>query len=181
MDRCVPPLTRGVTRYPDRILHPAPQVSSAFGGESGPSMTTLVNRQFTVDRPLEQAWQYFCRAERWPTWAKHIRQVELQPPGEVGPNTTGRLVLNNGVKAVLTVTEFNPLRNWKWVGRFLWLTIYFDHRFEELNPTQTRLTWIVEAKGLGMSVFRRLLARFYRQNLDRAIPLLIEEMRARRE
>ena len=144
-------------------------------------MTTLVNRQFTVDRPLEQAWQYFCRAERWPTWAKHIRQVELQPPGEVGPNTTGRLVLNNGVKAVLTVTEFNPLRNWKWVGRFLWLTIYFDHRFEELNPTQTRLTWIVEAKGLGMSVFRRLLARFYRQNLDRAIPLLIEEMRARRE
>lgn len=62
-------------------------------------MTTLLSRQFTVDRPLEQAWQHLARAERWPTWAKHIRQVELQPPGKVGPNTTGRLSLSNGVKS----------------------------------------------------------------------------------
>jgi len=110
-------------------------------------MTTLLSRQFTVDRPLEQVWLHLARAERWPTWAKHIRQVELQPPGEVGPNTTGRLTLSNGVKSTLTMTEFNPQRNWKWAGRFLWLMVYFDHCFEELTPMQTKLTWIVEAKG----------------------------------
>lgn len=139
-------------------------------------MTILLSRQFTVDRPLEPAWQHLARAERWPSWAKHIRQVELQPPGEVGPNTTGRLTLSNGVKSALTMTEFNPPRNWKWVGRFLWLTVSFDHRFEELNQMQTKLTWIVEAKGFGVSVFRRFLAKFYGHNLDRAIPLLVEEM-----
>src|SRR5262249_21082463 len=122
------------------------RLNLGFGGEDEPPMTMLLSRQFTVDRPLEQAWQHLARAERWPTWAKHIRQVELQPPGEVGPNTTGRLTLSNGVKSALTMTEFNPQRNWKWVGRFLWLTVSFDHRFEELNPMQTKLTWIVEAK-----------------------------------
>jgi hypothetical protein len=139
-------------------------------------MITLLTRQFTVDRPLEQAWQHLARAERWPTWARHIRQVELQPPGEVGPTTLGRLTLSNGVKSALTMTEFNPPRNWKWAGRFLWLTVSFDHRFEELNPMQTQLTWIVEAKGFGVSVFRRFLAKFYGQNLDRAIPFLVGEM-----
>jgi hypothetical protein len=123
---------------------------------------------------------HLARAEQWPTWARHIRQVTLQPPGEVGPGTTGRLTLSNGVQSVLRVIEFNPQRNWKWAGRFLWLTVCFDHRFEELNPAQTKLTWIVEAKGLGVSVFRSLLAKFYTQNLDRAIPRLIEEISARR-
>jgi Polyketide cyclase / dehydrase and lipid transport len=141
----------------------------------------LLSRQFAVDQPLAQAWQHLARAERWPTWAKHIRRVELQPPGEVGPDTTGRLTLSNGVPSTLTMVEFNLHRHWKWVGRFLWLKVYFDHRFEELNPTRTRLTWIVEAAGLGVSVFRRFLAKFYGPNLDRAIPLLVEEMKARRE
>jgi hypothetical protein len=34
-------------------------------------MTTLLTRHFTVERPLDQAWQHLARAERWPTWAKH--------------------------------------------------------------------------------------------------------------
>jgi hypothetical protein len=105
----------------------------------------------------------------------------LQPPGELGPNKRGHLSLSNGVKSALTMIEFNLHRNWKWVGRFLWLTVSFDHRFEELNPTQTKLTWIVEANGFGVSVFRKFLARFYGPNLDRAIPRLVEEMKASRE
>ena len=62
-------------------------------------MTILLRRQFMVDLPIEQAWQHLARAERGPTWAKHIQQVEWQPPGEVGPSTTGRLTLSNGVKS----------------------------------------------------------------------------------
>lgn len=70
-----------------------------------------------------------ARVEQWPIGAKHIKQVEMEPPGELGPESTGRLHLNNGVKsgwpgasAAFTVTEFNPYRNWKWVAGFLWLT-----------------------------------------------------------
>ena len=76
------------------------------------------------------------------------------------------------------MTEFNPHRNWKWVGRFLWLTIHYDHIFEEVNPQQTKLVWVIEGDGFGVSIFGRLFAKIYSMNLDKAIPLLIEEMNA---
>ena len=143
-------------------------------------MITLLRREFTVDLPLEKAWQHLARVEQWPSWAKHIKQVDVQPPGELGPKSTGLIHLSNGVKSAFTMTEFSSYRNWKWVGGFLWLTVHYDHRFEELNPMQTKLTWVVEAKGFGVSVFGRLFAKIYSKNLDRAIPLLVKEMNASR-
>ena len=137
-----------------------------------------LRREFTVNLSVEKAWQHLARVEQWPSWAKHIEQVEVQPPGDLGPQSTGRLHLSNGLKPVFRMTEFNPHRNWKWVGGFLWLTVSYDHLFDELNPTQTRLTWVIEAKGLGASVLGRLFANIYSKSLDRAIPLLVEEMNA---
>jgi len=150
-------------------------------------MIQLLRREFTVDLPIEQAWQHLARVEQWPSWARHIKRVEVQPPGELGPTSTGRLHLDNPVKsgwpgssAVFRVTEFNPYRNWKWVAGFLWLTCHYDHLFEELSPTQTKLTWVIDASGFGKSVIGRLFARIYRKSLDRAIPLLVEQMNASR-
>jgi hypothetical protein len=150
-------------------------------------MITLLRREFTVELPLEKAWQHFARVEQWPSWAKHIKQIDVQPPGELGLRSTGRLHLNNAVKAgwpgscaAFTVTEFNPYHNWKWVAPFLWLKCHYDHLFEELNPTRTKLTWVIEAQGFGKSVIGRLFAKVYSKSLDRAIPLLVEEMNASR-
>jgi len=147
-------------------------------------MITLLRREFTVQLPLQKAWEHLARVEQWPSWAKHIKKVEVRPPGKLGPHSTGRLHLNGvksgwpGPRPQFTVTEFNPYHNWKWVAPFLWLSCHYDHRFEELNPTQTKLTWVIEAKGFGKSVIGRLFARIYRKNLDRAIALLIQEMSA---
>jgi hypothetical protein len=150
-------------------------------------MIQLLRREFTVNLPIEQAWQHLARVEQWPSWAKHIKRVEVRPPGELGPDSMGRLHLYNPVKAgwpgssaVFTVTEFNPYRNWKWVAGFLWLTCHYDHRFEELKATQTKLTFVIEAEGFGKSLIGRLFAMIYRKNLDRAIALLVEEMNASR-
>src|SRR5262249_28605064 len=136
-------------------------------------MLTLLRREFTVELPLEQAWQHLSRIEQWPSWARHIKQVELQPPGEFGLGSTGRMILPNGLKAAWRVTEFSPYRNWKWVGGFLWLTLHYDHLFEELNPARTRITFVVEANGFGESVIGRLFAKVYRKDMDRAIGLLV--------
>lgn len=141
-------------------------------------MTTLLHREFTVDLPLEKAWRHLARAEHWPSWARHIKQIALQPTGELGLGSTGIIHLSNGIKSAFTMTEFNPYRNWKWTGGFLWLTVDYDHRFEELNPRQTKFTWIVDGAGFGVSVFGRLFAKIYGKNLDKAIPELIEEMNA---
>jgi hypothetical protein len=138
----------------------------------------LLRREFTVELPLEKAWHYLARVEQWPSWARHIKQVEVQPAGELGLGSTGRMLLTNGLKPAWRVTEFDLYRSWKWVGDFLWLTIYYDHRFEELNPTQTKITFELEAKGFGKSFLGRLFARIYSRTLDRAIALLVQEMNA---
>ena len=143
-------------------------------------MITLLRREFTVEQPREKAWQYFARVEQWPSWAKHIKQVEVEPPGELGPESTGRMRLSNGGKVSWTVTEFKPYQNWKWVSGFLWLPCHYDHHFEELNPTQTKMTWVIEAEGFGVSVIGGLFAKIYSMDLDRAIPKLVEEMNASR-
>ena len=140
----------------------------------------LLRRNFTVELPVEEAWRHLARVEQWPSWAKHIKQVEMQPSGELGLKTKGRLHLTNGMKTAWTVTKFNPYRNWKWVGRFLWLTINYDHLFEELSSTQTKITFVLEAKGFARSVLGRLFARIYSKILDRAISLLVQEMNASR-
>jgi len=155
-------------------------------------MVTLLEREFTVGIPLQRAWDHLARVEQWPSWAKHIKQVEVRPPGELGPGSTGRLHLTSALAAfrvllpfreltaAFKVIELNPYRNWKWVGGFLWLSCHYDHRFDELNPTQTKLTWVIEAKGFGKSVIGRLFAKVYSKNLDQAIPLLVKEMNASR-
>jgi len=140
-------------------------------------MIELLRREFTVELPLEEAWQHLARLEEWPSWARHIRQIKVQPSGELAATSQGTLYLKNGIKPCFKVTEFNPPRSWKWVGGFLWGTVHYDHHFEATSPGQTKLTWIVEAEGFGMSWLGRLFAKVYSKDLDRAIPALTDSMR----
>jgi hypothetical protein len=141
-------------------------------------MITLLERKFTVNLPLEAAWDYLARVEEWPSWARHIKKIELQPPGELERHSSGVLHLKNGLAPTFRVTEFDPPRNWQWDGAFLWLTVLYGHRFEALDAAHTKLTWIIEAEGLGASILGPLFASLYRPSLDRAIPLLVQEMNA---
>jgi hypothetical protein len=136
----------------------------------------VIRREFVVEVARETAWRGLAQIGRWPSWAKHIKRVEVIPAGELGPRSKGVIHLTNEVKSEFTMTEFNPYRNWKWVGPFFWLTIYYDHVFESLDLCRTKLIWIVEAKGFGVSFVGRLFAMIYNKNLDKAIPLLITEM-----
>jgi hypothetical protein len=72
--------------------------------------------------------------------------------------------------------EFRPGQNWKWAGPFLWLTVHYDHRFEVVDASRTRLTWVVEAEGFGVAFFGRLFAAVYSRNVDKAIPALVSSM-----
>ena len=146
--------------------------------EEGRPPVTLLRREFTVDLPLSRAWEHLAQIEQWPSWAPHIKRIELQPPGELRQQSTGILHLKNGMRPTFRVTEFNLPHNWIWVGNFLWATVIYDHQFEPLDAGHTKLTWIVAAKGFGASILGRLFARIYRVSLDRAIPLLIAEMNA---
>jgi hypothetical protein len=138
----------------------------------------LIQREFEVDIPLATAWRHLAQVEQWPTWARHIKHVELNPKGELMLSTVGSFHLANGMKSDFKMTEINPSRNWKWVGLFLWLVVHYDHRFERMDERRTKLTWLVSAEGFGVSVLGRVFAAIYNSNLDKAIPRLINEMNA---
>lgn len=136
----------------------------------------LINRQFIVNVSLERAWQHLSQVQQWPSWARHIRQIELRPDGVLGSQSSGVIHLSNGMKSTFRMTEYNPGHNWKWAGPFLWLTIEYDHRFESLNSNQTRLRFIVDGHGFAVGVFGRIFAKIYRRNLEKAIPRFVNEV-----
>ena len=138
----------------------------------------LIDRQFVVNVSPERAWHHLARVDQWKTWARHIKHIELSPEGVLGPQSSGVIHLANGMKSTFRMTEYNPGRNWKWVGPFLWLTIEYDHQFESMNSDQTRLRWVVDAHGFAVGVFGKLFAKVYRGNLEKAIPRFVNEVEA---
>ncbi|HUE73803.1 MAG TPA: SRPBCC family protein [Pirellulaceae bacterium] len=141
-------------------------------------MITLIVREFTVNVGLQRAWDHLARIEQWPSWAPHIKQIELEPRGELRPQSTGVLHLTNGMKATFRMTEFDPPRNWAWVSRLLWFTVIYDHRFAALDAERTKIVFVVQATGLGAGIVGPLFARLYRANLEKAVPRLIAELNA---
>jgi hypothetical protein len=144
------------------------------------NMKALIHREFVVDVPLERAWEHLARVEAWPSWAKHIKSMIVEPSGGLSPSTVGVFQLANGIKARFAMTEFVPRSHWKWVGNFLWLTIHYDHRFEPISQNRTKMQFIIEAKDLGFGklVLVKLYAAIYSKLLDKAIPNLIAEINA---
>lgn len=100
-------------------------------------MIEFIRRRFVVDVPLAVAWQHLALVEQWPSWAKHIKSVDLDPRGELTKATVGEFHLQNGLRTSFRMVEINAPQNWKWIGPFLWLTIHYDHRFEIESPHQT--------------------------------------------
>ncbi len=139
-------------------------------------MLQLIKREFEVAVTPEVAWRHLAQIERWPSWAKHIRTVELTPSGALTPESSGHFLLKNGIRSTFRVVQLSAFQGWKWVGPFLWLTVHYDHRFEPIGQQGTRLTWMVDAEGVGVGLVGRLYAVIYNRNLDIAIPNLIREM-----
>ena len=136
----------------------------------------LLERRFEVKVPLEKAWAHLDKVEQWPSWARHIRRIELDPPGPLTPGSKGTIKLTNGIRSTFQMEEINPGANWKWAGPFLWLTVHYDHQFSRTGPDRVEIGFILDCEGFGAGIFGRLFAAIYSLNLDRAIPRLVEEL-----
>jgi Polyketide cyclase / dehydrase and lipid transport len=133
-----------------------------------------VRRRFEVSAPLEEAWHRLAEVERWPEWAPHIVSVEVSPPGELGPTSSGAFRIRRLGRNTFRMSAWEPPKRWEWVGGLPGVRISYDHRFEPSGPTTTRLEWIVELHGPMAPLIRGVFARVYGRNLDRAIPRLQE-------
>ena len=143
-------------------------------------MIELVAREFTVDVPLDRAWDHLAQVERWTTWANHIKRVAVEPPGQLTEASAGTFRLTGGVRSTFRMEIYEPPKRWQWVGRFLTTRVHYDHRFEPVDSEHTRLIWTVAAEGPGSATLGRVFGAIYARNLDRAIPRLQAELRGHR-
>jgi uncharacterized membrane protein len=141
----------------------------------------LIRREFTVDVPIDQAWEHLAAVESWPSWAKHIKRVTLQPPGALTERSAGASWLAGGIRSTFRMEKYYPPRRWQWVGRFLTTDVHYDHRFEPIDEHHTRLVWTVTADGPGEASLARVFGAVYARNLDKAIPNLQQELRTTSE
>ena len=139
-------------------------------------LVRLLERRFTAKVPLEKAWAHLERVEQWPSWARHIRRIDLRPPGPLGPDSEGTIQLTNGIRSTFRMEELNVGSNWRWVGPFLWITVHYDHQFKRTGPEESEIGFVLDGEGFGAGVFGRLFAAMYARDLDRAIPNLIKEL-----
>lgn len=142
-------------------------------------MKRIIDKLFSVRAPLALAWDHLAEIEKWPSWAKHIRSVEKSPSGPLCATSKGTLRLSNGVKTGFRMKEFDPPRHWKWVGKFLGSEIIYDHIFIEEGPSQTMIRFVVDGDGWSLPLIGGIFGRIYHRNLERAVPLLVQEINAR--
>ena len=143
-------------------------------------MVRLLERRFRVKAPLARAWQHLEKVEQWPSWARHIRRIDLSPSGPLSADSAGTLVLTNGIRSTFRMEELNAGANWKWAGPFLWITVHYDHQFGQAGPEETEIGFVLDGEGVGAGLFGRLFAAIYARNLDRAIPNLVREIENQR-
>jgi hypothetical protein len=137
----------------------------------------LLRREFTVEAPIASAWAELADIAGWPRWAPHIRRVTLEPPGQIGPASSGSFSFRPVGHSRFRVSSYDEGRGWEWIGPVLWVTIRYDHRFAA-TAEGTRLTWTVSEDGTRRSLRGRLFASIYGRLVDRAIPRLQAEMKS---
>jgi hypothetical protein len=147
------------------------------------AMKERLRRSVVVDAPLEVAWKYLATPEQWPqTWARHIRQVECEPPGPVTATTQAVLRTQEGFTSRLAMVEFHVGQNWKWAGRGrIGPTIAFDHQFKALDENRTRIDFVLETDGFLESLLGRLNALYLGRKLDRNLPRLVADLKGQRQ
>jgi hypothetical protein len=90
--------------------------------------------------------------------------------------------MREGFTSRLTMTEFRPGENWKWVGRGrLGPTLAFDHRFNAVDENRTRIDFVVETAGFIEPVFGRFNALYLGRKLDRNLPRLVADLNGQRQ
>ena len=139
-------------------------------------MLEVLRRSFKAAVTPAQAWAHLEKVSEWPTWAHHIRSIELTPPGVLEPTTQGVIHLTNGIRTTFRMEELNRGKNWQWRGPFLWLMVHYDHRIERVSNAECEITFVIKVEGFAAPIFGRIFAAIYSLNLNRAIPRLIAEL-----
>jgi hypothetical protein len=140
-------------------------------------VTRLVQRSFTTRASPAATWDHLANVSAWPSWARHIRRVTVDPPGALTSTSRGRLLLKPAMPTTFRMTALDAPRSWSWRGRVAGTTLDYDHVIEP-DGDGARVTFTIDGSGPTAKVVGPVFARVYGRILDRAIPKLVAELDA---
>jgi hypothetical protein len=148
-------------------------------------MARLIERTFSTRASAAATWAHLSDVTAWPSWARHIERVTLDPPGELAAGSRGRIVLRPGVPTSFAVTAFEPGHSWSWRGSFLGTKLDYDHVIAARRqvvgagaPGGAIVTFAIDGSGPTAVVVGPVFAALYGRILDRAIHNLVLELDA---
>ena len=114
---------------------------------------TAFRREIVVNVPREVAWEHFSRPRAWQSWLGSGAPTEVGPGDVIGPDT----VASFGGAITFRMAEFDPPNHWMWATRMLWFTSRYDHVFERITDSQTRMVFHMRITGFGNDLFARVI------------------------
>jgi hypothetical protein len=137
-----------------------------------PTMGNFVRGYRGTDASTEAVWRLLVDVDQWPrSFTPHLKAAHLNGPLAIGASgwVETRLPLP---RSWFTVTALEDGRRWTWRGRLLWLWMDFDHEVQK-TERGCRVVFDVSLNGPLAFVVRPLAGLVYRQQMERALDLLV--------
>ncbi len=115
-------------------------------------------RAIDIDAPQQRVWDVLTDLEGWPQRIDTVETIEILTPRPVAVGSRVKLKQPKLSEGVWEVTIWDSPTRFEWTQKTSALSSVADHRVEALGEGRTRLTLILDMRGLLVP----MVALFYR-------------------
>ena len=130
-------------------------------------------RSIDIDAPQQRVWDVLSDIEAWPQVVETVDTVELLTPKPLRVGSRVRLKQPKLPEGTWDVTVWDAPSYFEWTQKMTGATTVAGHRVEALGEGRSRLTLMLEMRGLMISI----VGRFYKDLTNRYIGLEAEGMK----
>jgi len=115
----------------------------------------------TINAPLEKVWELLVDTRSWPLWGPSVASVDVRDRF-IRRGSSGRIRTVFGITVRFEISEFEPMRSWRWTVSGISAT---GHRVERVDDDHCRLLFEVPWWALPYAVVCRQAA----ENIERIL------------
>jgi uncharacterized membrane protein len=135
----------------------------------------LAEHSIVLHSNLESVWQKLIDWQNMPGWDIFMKSIQFDEP--VGIGSIGALVLKNGQRHSLRITQFEHLHSYTDEFSVLGMRFVFFHRLTPEQSNKVTLYFSIDCTGPLSFIFRPLLTEQMKSQLQ----ILMENFRAQLE
>ena len=111
-----------------------------------------------IEASQQRVWDVLTDIEAWPERIETVESVTLLTPVPIGKGSRVRLRQPKIGEGTWEITTWDPPSFFAWVSKESGVTSVAGHNVDALGDQRTRLTLILEMRGLLVPIFGRIYA-----------------------